>query len=312
MVFEESPVKDLYRVAVWWGLRHAVRVLPHGAEFQVYRGMGELAFRLPTSTRRKALQNIRRLHPDEDRARRIAREAFGTHFIEKYLNFSFPRIDAANLPRYVVVEGLQNLERATRGGRGAVLGHPHMGAAQLPHFELSARGYRMMQIGGGRAATEPSPMGRRVQAIRGRMEGLMPATVVDGRAFLRPVVKHLREGGVLLTAIDGTGGGEEMGRRAERVLATGLRLRVPMGAAFLASRAGAALLPLVTVRNGAEWGFRSIIGEEIPLPADRERAVEAGTDGLTAFLERCLLEHPGEWHFWDHFVPGELLAEEGD
>ncbi len=310
MVFDESPLKDAYRIAVWYGLRHGVRALPPGREFSLYRRMGDLAFLLPTSTRAKAIEHIGLVVKNETEARKVAREAFGTHFVEKYLNFTFPRIVDDNRRSYVVVEGIEHLEEATRGGRGAVLAHPHMGAAQLPHFELAARGYRMMQIGGGAPALELSPVGKRAQAIRAEMEEHMPARVISGKSFLRPVLRHLKEGGVLLTAIDGTGGGEEMGRRVERAVA-GLKMRVPVGAAFLASRSGAALLPLVTVRNGKEPGFRSFIGPPIDLPKDKDRAVEVGTDALAAFLGECLQKYPGEWHFWDHLVPGELLAGEG-
>jgi hypothetical protein len=36
--------------------------------------------------------------------------------------------------------------------------------------------------------------------------------------------------------------------------------------------------------------------------------LEAGADHTALFLEKTLSDYPGEWHFWDDFRPGALLA----
>ena len=140
----------------------------------------------------------------------------------------------------------------------------------------------------------------------------MPVSLHDGRRFLRPVLRALSEGAVLMTACDATGGGEELGRRLSRSV-LGQRWPMPLGPAWLAWTSGAPLLTLVTHRaddGGPPWVAE--IGQEIPLPRElgRQRAVEAAVDELARYLEGCLRRWPGDWLFWDAFQPGALLGAE--
>jgi phosphatidylinositol dimannoside acyltransferase len=304
MKFEESPLKKAYRVGFWYGLRPALRGLPPGHEFQVFRALGRQASRLPGPARDRIQANLGRVFPDPAQRDEVLVRAYEEHFCTQYVSFTFPRIDSANRQHYIRLHGVEHLQRALAPGRGAVLAHPHMGCAQLPHFPLAARGYRMMQIGGGGTNLRLARMGRRVARARTRLESLLPAEVADGKAFLRPALRHLRGGGVLLTAVDGTGSGEEIGRREVHTV-FGHRFRVPVGPVYLAYRADAALLPLLVVRREDGPGFDGFIEPEIPIPDIPLDGVLAwGAELMALMLDRWLRRHPGEWDFWDEFHPG--------
>jgi len=138
-----------------------------------------------------------------------------------------------------------------------------------------------------------------VSALRRELEGELPGTIWDGRGFLRPLLRALQAGEVVLAACDGTGGGEEIGRRLDRTV-LGQRMALPVGPVWLALQSGAALLGLTTFRDGAVERSRI---EALPRPAD----LEEGADLVAGCLDRWLREHPGQWHLWDEFEPGGLL-----
>jgi len=115
-----------------------------------------------------------------------------------------------------------------------------------------------------------------------------------------------------MSAMDGTGGGHEMGRRIPQQVC-GQSMYIPVGAAWLALRSGAALLPLHT--HFVSWRgvpYRSVIHPEIPLEREWKtgEALEDAAQKIALVLERMLLQHPGDWHFWDEFVPGRFLEAE--
>ena len=139
------------------------------------------------------------------------------------------------------------------------------------------------------------------------VEAIILVVHPEDRALCRDRV--LGEGEVVLTAMDGTGGGKEIGRRLARQV-LGQTMSVPVGSIFLALRSGAALLPLVTYwsEEGAAL-YRSEIGPEFDLNRDLplDQALEQGADLMANCLERYLQDHPADWHFWEEFRPGRFL-----
>lgn len=301
MVVGESPLKDVYRGLVWGPWRWGLERMPPGWEFRANRRIGVVAGALPGGTRRRVEANLRRAFPERTDAGAVARGAFGAHFCNQYASFCFARITAENADRYLVFEGLEHIEAARRAGEGIVLLHPHMGPAQLPLCVLGAMGYPVHQVGGGAAEIEKSRVGQWATALRHRLEARIPAKLHDGNGYIRSLVRVLRAGEIVFTACDGTGGGREIGRRAERTV-LGQRMRIPVGGPWLAWHGKARLHPLHTIRDGAR--HRTIIGPAMRVGAD----LEDGADQSARFLERVLSEHPEEWLFWDAFEPGGLLA----
>ena len=304
MVFGESPLKDVYRRVVWGPYRRALGRMPAGTELRANRALGRLAHAGARGKRERVEANLRRAFPDRD-VGAIARATFENHFADQYVSWTFARIAAGEGASYLRIEGLEHLDRALVDG-GAVLMHPHMGCAQLPLCVLGARGYRVHQVGGGGVEGELSAEGRRVTQLRHTLEQDIPATIWDGARSLRGLVRALEAGDVVLSAVDGTGGGRELGRRVPRQV-LGQTMNVPVGAAFLAHKSGAALLPLHTYFAGD--GYVSRIGSALTIDRSSTRAaLESGADVIAAHLHAWLSAHPGDWHFWDEFEPGRFLA----
>ncbi len=300
MVFDESPLKDVYRRLVWGPYRLGLARLPAGGELRANRALGRLVGIGARGKRARVRRNMARAFGEDPRLDGWVRETFQTHFADQYVSWTFARIAAGQGSAYLDLEGREELDRALSRGRGAVLMHPHMGPAQLPLCVLGSEGYRVNQVGGGGVSHELSAEGRRAAELRARLEGDIPGRIWDGAGYIRPVLRALKDNELVLSAIDGTGGGRELGRRFDRRV-LGQRMKVPVGAVFLAMKTGAALLPLHTFLGPR--GYRSVIGPELVAPSDLEEAA----DLVALQLERWLRCHPGDWHFWDEFEPGRFL-----
>lgn len=308
MVFGESPLKDVYRRLVWGPWRELLERSPWGWEYRVNRRLGEAAGLVARGKRAMVLKNLRRAFPERQDLEAVAVQTFATHFVNQYASFAFGRIDAQNWKHYLRFEGLSALESARDAGEGVVLMHPHMGPAQLPLCVLGVLGYRVHQIGGGEPQVERSETGRWAVAERHRLEARMQVQLHDGHGYLRGLLRALKAGDLVLNAGDGTGGGQEMGRRYERRV-LGQRMRLPVGAFYLAKRGNARLHGLYTVRDPEDpRRYLSVIGPQMKLAEGTLNVVlEDGADQTAAFLEEVLGRFPGEWHFWDDFRPGGLL-----
>lgn len=322
MVIPESRAKDLWRRAVWGPLRQGAEALPPTWEARLVRAMGRAAARAMPEKLAQVRRNMARglgQRPDLDA---LARQTFATHLGNQYIGFLFGKCDEASWDRYLELRGLHHLEAARALGRGVVLAHPHMGPAQLPLHVLGLRGLPMNQIGGGKVTeVQLSPTGEWAAATRARLEERIRARLHDGGRFLRPVLRALEQGEVVMTALDGTGGGTELGRRvAQEVL--GQRVGVPVGPVGLALQAQAPLLTIRCVRRRGPRAQREDGGRapalflaEIgpPLTFDREAkkpaAIASGTRALAAYLDQSLRTYPGDWHFWDQFEPGRFIEE---
>jgi len=313
MIFGESKVKDLYRKVVWGPGREALEQSPDTWELRLIRAAARGAARGLGGRSGHIASNLRRAFPDRTDHVALSRDAFAAHFSNQYLSFTFGKCTAENWTKYIQFEGLEHLERAHALGKGVVLMHPHMGPAQLPLHVLGVLGWPMHQVGGGEVTlVELSETGRWAAETRARLERRMPVTLHDGKKFLRPIVRALKGGAVVMSACDGTGGGTELGRRYPRTV-LGQTMPVPVGPVWMAYVSGAPLLTIHCFRSrDSDALFTARIGAAVPLSRDEGKAaaLDDGADHIARYLDATLRAHPGDWLFWDGFEPGGLLPEE--
>lgn len=312
MVFGENAIKDLYRKVVWGPGREVLESSPSTTELRLIRAAARAAALGLGGRRSHLIRNLRRAFPERADLERVARDAFAAHFSNQYLGFTFGKCQIGNWSDYLTLSGLEHLDAAVAAGRGVVLMHPHMGPAQLPLHVLGVLGWPMHQIGGGEVTlVELSETGRWAADTRATLEQRMPVTLHDGKRFLRPILRALKKGAVVMSACDATGGGTELGRRLLRPV-LGQPFPLPVGPIWLAYMSGAPLLTVHCIRNRGPGGmFTAEIGPPLPLLRDagRDAALENGADLIAGYLDRVLREHPGDWLFWDGFEPGGLLPE---
>ena len=310
MVFGEGPLKDIYRRLIWGPYRWALERAPASAEVRVNRGLGRVAAAVLHGRRTSLESTLRVALGEGSDPAKVARQCFQTHFANQYVGFGFAKMGSGEIGDYLEVEGLAHVDRALERGQGVVLAHPHMGLPQLALHAMGLMGYSVHQVGGGRTAVAKSPMGERVASRRDALEERLCATMHDGQAYVRPLLRALRENSVVFTACDGTGGGEEIGRRSTQTV-LGQPYALPVFPVWLCQRSGAQLIPASCVSEPSR-PWRQRVRFEAPIPVTEEtEALEA----LAGRLSGWLRESPGDWHFWDQWrrgVGGLLTGEPAD
>jgi lauroyl/myristoyl acyltransferase len=297
MLFQEGPGRDLYRQIVWGPWRSAMMRAPLGAELRASRALGRLAFSLLQSRRRQIDAAMRAAGAQTDS--RTVRVSFETHFAHQYAGFMWHKINASSAKRVLRFVGREHLAVALSKGRGVIVAQPHMGLPQLPLHVLGAEGYPVHQVAGGPNAVAFSPGGGRAIRVRRQLESSLQAQLHDGRGFLRPLVRALQGGDIVFTACDGTGGGEELGRRSAEIVC-GSPYQMPVLAEWLAERTGAPVVPC-----GTWWDTRGRLKTQFEAPL-YTNITECLAEQLTCWLRG----HPEAWHFWDqwHAGAGGLLT----
>jgi len=313
MIFGERLGKDAYRRIVWGPGRRVLGKFPSTWEMKTMRATGRVMAGLLLSRRQQVKTNLRRAFPDRNDLDVIVDAAFATHFANQYACFTFGKCTIDNWTDYIRFDGIDNLQAAFSLGRGVVLMHPHMGPTQLPLHVLGCIGWPMHQIGGGEITrVELSQTGRWAAQQRTGHERVMPVTIHDGKRFIRPVVRALQSGAVMMTACDGTGGGTEIGRRVPRQVLSQPML-LPTGPIALALMTNAPLLTIHCYLN-PDPGCMYVAEIGGPIEFERQQskevAIRTGLDASAEFLNRVLGVHPGDWLFWDGFAPGGLIIEE--
>lgn len=301
MVIGEGFLKDLGRMAVWFVVRYIALVVPAPSELRMTKALGRLFCGIAKSKRTLVKANLSTVlghgYDVDDLVTRI----FENHFVDQYLIFSFPKIGPETINRYLVIEGRPYLDHALQRGKGVIIIHAHMGPRLLPLFSLGLSGYRMNQIEGP-VAEGLSLFGRYCCRQKSALEKRIPAKIINGQHFLRPVFEALKGNEIVMVAGDGMGGGRFMGRQTE-VDFFGYRFRFPEGPFVLASKTGASLVPLFTLKSEGNVPYRAVMYPPWVVPRGRleEEELTRQVKKFVALLESVVRSYPCLWHFWDEF-----------
>jgi lauroyl/myristoyl acyltransferase len=312
MIIGEGSLKDIGRVIIWFFLRYLILIMPPPSEFALTRFLGSCFYHLSRTKRMVVRENLESVLGDRPSMDGLIKQAFQNHFVDQYLIFSFPKMNAKNMGRYVSVEGLRHLNDALARGKGVIMIHGHVGLRLLPLFGLAVMGYRMYQIEGP-VARGLSLFGRYCARQKTALEKRIPANILGGQRFLRPIFEALSRNEIVMIAGDGTGGGRFMGRQLA-VRFMGHRLKFPAGPVLLASKTGATLVPLFTLEGEGGAPYRAVIHPSWVIAETRlgKRELVAQVESFVRLLESVIREHPHLWHFWDEFYERTAASDAGD
>jgi lauroyl/myristoyl acyltransferase len=199
-------------------------------------------------------------------------------------------VEPRDLLKDVRFDGWEQVEKAYAHGRGVVVVGGHVGSWDLGAAVWVARGLGVSTLA---ERLEPPEWNARVQQIRERIG--MKAILVDEspRAMLEP----LRQGQALAVLVDRPLSGDA----GIPVTFFGRTARVPAGAATLALRAGAAILPAVMVRLPGSRGYVAHFGEPLLAPPGRRHTpeeVQATMQRIMTWLEGIVRRYPDQWYMF--------------
>jgi len=235
--------------------------------------------------------------PDRELVRRLSRRS--------YVEYGRYWIDGARLPytgaeeiydRWMLSPGSEeNLRAAHAQKRAMVMALPHVGSWEWGGAWLALEGMPMTAVV---ERIEPERLFEWFVGQRRQM-GLTAVPLGDGSSAA--VLKALRADALvgLVSDRDLLGNGVEVEFFGERI-------RLPGGAATLALRTGAILLP-VTVYSGPDNWHTGIVHR--PLDATRSGSLRADVQRLTQELatifEEDILQKPEQWHLYQPNWPSD-------
>ena len=248
------------------------------------------ALALP-ATRGRVLRNLRRIKGQRAflKEQRDVVETFTSYAACLAESLGIERSDAEGTE--LVVHGEAHLKAALASARGVILVTAHIGpwdcAARLLAKDFSADVVVVM-------LAEPDAAARKIHDSVRERTGVRVMHVGDHPLDSLPLLRHVRNGGVLAVQLDRAAPG---GRFLDVELFGGIE-HVPEGPFRLAALSGAPIVPIFAHRAGY---FRYEFSVEAPIWVERaathpalQAAAAAAARSMQAFISR----HPTEWfHF---------------
>jgi KDO2-lipid IV(A) lauroyltransferase len=305
---KESILRDLLRLVVWYPIRWMVLCLPLEPAIGALYRMGDCHFLLGRGKKRIIADNLTRLSQVDSigNPRRCLLQYFRNYYLDRLFIWLFPRFNRENIMNFIEISGRHRIDHALQSGRGVVLVHGHFGPVHLPLVALSILGYPMKQVGN-LSDEGLSWIGRHVSFnLRKKYEDQIPAEIFKAGSYLRPILRWLKDGGVLMITGDGTGTNKAIGRQAS-VTFQGQPVEFPIGPYLLAQKTDAVVLPMFVV-PGKKKRFRI----EIDPPLAPDNTPDTGHLRMAAqFADKLtgrVRQNPGYMHFIDRFHPGGVIS----
>lgn len=279
----------------YWQYRSAERVamsLPENVGRRVFALAGAFAFRIAPGARRTVQSNLARVLGRDSRSPLVvsaAREAFGSYARYWYDSFRIRAIPPEEFRKRHGSVGLEHIEHALEGGRGAVLALPHLGNWDAAGHWLHALGHSMTAV-----AEELRPQRlydlfldhRRALGI-----GIVPLS--DGRKVGEKLVRLLEKNELIALVCD-----RDLKNRGVEVTMFGEGRRMPAGPALLSLATGSPLLPCATYDTEDGWVVVINPPLEVEQTGDRRKDVVAMTQALAEEFERAIAAAPTQWHMF--------------
>jgi lauroyl/myristoyl acyltransferase len=283
------------------GMGHLPEPLADGiargvARVMAERGSPALAMNERHMRRVLASECVDGVEPDPALVRRWSKRSF-----DSYGSYW---ADGARLPyeseagvraRWRLQEGHDHLRAAINRGRGIVMALPHVGSWEWGGYWLALEGMPMTAIV---ERLEPEELFEWFVGQRTAM-GLTAVPLGEGSssALLRALKANQVAG--LVSDRDLVGNGVEVEFFGEKTT-------LPAGAATLALRTGAPLLPVVVYSGPGNWHTGIV---HAPLDTSRQGRMREDiarvTQDLARVFERDILAHPEQWHLYQPNWPSD-------
>jgi Kdo2-lipid IVA lauroyltransferase/acyltransferase len=255
-------------------------------------GLGKVAFALAGRYRELTITHLGLVFAGKMPTRKIyqlARQSF--IMLGKNAGDIFRSIKLRTLPeleKFLVTTGLEHYEQAHAQGKGVIFLTCHLGAFDLQVTNMALRGLQPNIIG----TTLKDP---RLNKLLVNYRGAYGAIAIErGKETFR-LIKALKSGGAIAILID-----QDTKVKSVFVNFFGMPASTPVGAAVLALKTGAAVVP-TTIYLGADNKQHMEIfpALEITRTENEEQDIIDNTQRFTHFIEAQIRKHPEQW-VWMH------------
>jgi KDO2-lipid IV(A) lauroyltransferase len=259
------------------------RLMP--LSFYPYMGkfLGILAYLLSIHRKALARANLAVILGEDKRC--LALEVFQNMGMSLVEFISLPFLSPKDLKEFCLLHGKENLIKALSIGKGAILLTAHLGNWELIGARLALEGFNVIS-----PARPQDKFEEKVNQIR-KSRGYKTVSIYKGIISLLPILK---KGGVVAIFSD-----QNILVGGVKVPFFGVPVSTPPGAAILALRSGAPVLPAFDVRIGKR--HLVYLGKPIPLIKNgnfREN-VYKNTAKFNEIIEEWIRKYPEQW-LWVH------------
>jgi Kdo2-lipid IVA lauroyltransferase/acyltransferase len=293
---ENRPVgKRLKYSVIYYFVRFLIftsNLLPRKMWLAICGGLGRLAYYFATVTRERSIAHLGLAYNKEKSLREIiqlSKEMFsmlGRNAGDILRARAIKTL--ADLDKFIVVHDYENFEQANTKGKGVIFLTCHLGAFDLQITVMSLRGLKPNIIG------TPLKDDRLNELLFDYRNAYGAVAIERGKETLR-LIKALKRGGAVAILID-----QDTKVKSRFVNFFGMQAATPVGAAILAMKTGAAVVPTY-IYLGEDNQQHMHILPEIPLvlSGNDEEDMIINTQNYTRFIEEQVRKHPEQW-VWMH------------
>lgn len=192
------------------------------------------------------------------------------------------RMPFERLRQLIRLEGAEHLTAAMERGKGIVAVLPHAGNWEPASNIIAFLPYRFL------AVVDEGVVSRAVAGSRQRA-GL---SVVEQSKAARPTIRALRQNAVVILVADLV-----KDFRAARVQLFGRETYLPAGPAYLAVRTGAAVVPVIAIRQADNTSVITVEPPLYPDPrANPEDEAHRISQAIADYFQRVIQGHPEQWY----------------
>lgn len=293
--------------ALYWLVRSLIFIanaIPRKLWLKFCGLLGRTAYVIVADARKKAIAHLRFAYSKEKSDREIismSKEVFrmlGRNGGEILRAIKVKTLDDLN--KILVTHGYENFEHARDKKKGVIFLTCHVGAFDLQVTNMALRGLKPNIIG------TPLKDERLNELLFDYRNAYGAVAVERGKETLR-LIKALKSAGSTAILID-----QDTKVKSRFVNFFGAPAATPVGAAILAMKTGAAVVPTYVYLDEKDWMQHMHILPEIPtiITGDEEKDMIANTQAYTNFIEEVVRKYPTQW-VWMHerwkTKPGEEI-----
>jgi lauroyl/myristoyl acyltransferase len=249
-----TMLKDAFLWFYWYPFRLLVQKIPTKSAYAMAKIAGLVLFYI-NGQRRRALREI--LSDiftgliKEKNFKKVLQNSFVIYCQNELEVLLFSNLNRYNIRDFVKCSGLENLDKALSGGKGAMLLFAHFGANQMIMPAIGYSGYKMSQVSAPATVwVEKLPnrrfssMAKQALKLRWTQELSLPVTHINIFGSLKNIFICLKRNEVLGIAMDGGGGATRVG-----IDFLGNKIFLSTGAIEIAMKTRCTVLPTFMVRG---------------------------------------------------------------
>jgi KDO2-lipid IV(A) lauroyltransferase len=270
-------------------MQFLVNILPLRVSFALARVFSDTQYFFSRRDRKSVRNNLAGIMPGEDNVQWCAREVF-RNFARYLIEFFWMErhFDRAAIVKNCDCDGLDYLKEALDRRKGVLLVTAHIGNWEMGAATLSLLGHPILAV----ALTHADPMVNNLFDQQRRTKGI---EVVPAAAAIRPCLEALRANRIVAIVAD-----RDFTSYGLKMSFLGRQVSLPRGAAILALKTGAPIVPAFFLRKGPNK-FQMTVKK--PIYTDKifvrgaldNNVVRGVMEKYVPEIERVIKENPDQW-----------------